>query len=87
MEFAKVNICNPRQKELQKSRWLDTEALQVILHYPNQGDGKHAVDPWCGKYMKGRSQIYVRACWGFCQKLLQNSKEIVLGKLWHPQAR
>ena len=35
------------------------ELSKVILHYPDQGDGKDAVDPGCGTYMNYRLQIYV----------------------------
>ena len=63
---TKVN-CNNRDDWTQ-------EQLQVILHYPDQGDGEYAADPAYGKSMSYRLLIYVSGHWNFCRKLPQYSK-------------
>ena len=52
------------------------EQLQVILHYPDQGDGKYVADPAYGNSMSSRLLIYVSGRWSSCRKLPQDSEQI-----------
>ena len=62
------------------------EHLQATLHYPDQGNGKHATKPAHGKRRSCRLMIFVSEWWNFFQILLQNSEQILLGYDWHQKA-
>ena len=74
---CEVNVSNITQKMNCNSRdnWTP-EHLQVILHYPDQGDGEYTTDPTYGKSMSYGLLIYVSERRNFYQILLQDSEQI-----------
>ena len=54
-----VNVSDTIQKWIAIIETTGHEQLQVILHYPDQGDGEYAADPAFGKSMSYRLLIYV----------------------------
>ena len=60
--YTRVN-CNNQDDKTQ-------EQLQVILHYPDQGDSERTTNLGYGRSLNCTRLIYVSGRWNFCQMLL-----------------